>query len=230
MRVSITTRSPAAAGGGLTGLGLVLRYSPCGGAASASACAGPAWSLPPLAADLTGSIEMFWKMGVAVGGCQGLRSLAAGVVGDRAGRRWRWCCCGVRPAATAWSQRGRDKQAAEPGSGVTGRRRPTTAAGQLPPGRPPHRPRREPRQGAGASRARARRPKTMMTTRRRRGYLASARYDLTADAVGPTMPLASPDPRGDFASLSGIAGGYFRLSSNSAEICAESCLACRQLL
>src|SRR5271170_8258211 len=53
--------------GGLTGLGLVLSYLVMRRRGIGSGLRGAAWSLLPLAAYLTGSIEMFWKMGVAIG-------------------------------------------------------------------------------------------------------------------------------------------------------------------
>jgi membrane protein implicated in regulation of membrane protease activity len=52
---------------GLTGLGLVLSYFALRRRGPGSGLRWAAWSLLPLAAYLTGSIEMFWKMGVAVG-------------------------------------------------------------------------------------------------------------------------------------------------------------------
>jgi hypothetical protein len=51
----------------LTGLGLVLSYLVLRRRGIGAGARGAAWSLLPLAAYLTGSIEMFWKMGVAVG-------------------------------------------------------------------------------------------------------------------------------------------------------------------
>jgi len=53
--------------GGLTGLGLVLSYLVARRRGLGSGLRGAAWSLLPIAAYLTGSIEMFWKMGVAIG-------------------------------------------------------------------------------------------------------------------------------------------------------------------
>jgi hypothetical protein len=53
--------------GGLTGLGLVLSYLAMRRRGLGSGLRGAAWSLLPIAAYLTGSIEMFWKMGVAIG-------------------------------------------------------------------------------------------------------------------------------------------------------------------
>jgi hypothetical protein len=53
--------------GGLTGLGLVLSYLAARRRGLGSGLRGAAWSLLPIAAWLTGSIEMFWKMGVAIG-------------------------------------------------------------------------------------------------------------------------------------------------------------------
>jgi hypothetical protein len=52
---------------GLTGLGLVLSYLVMRRRGLGSGLRGAAWSLLPLAAYLTGSVKMFWKMGVAVG-------------------------------------------------------------------------------------------------------------------------------------------------------------------
>ncbi len=51
----------------LTGLGLVLSYLVMRRRGAGAGMRGAAWSLLPLAAYLTGSIEMFWKMGVAIG-------------------------------------------------------------------------------------------------------------------------------------------------------------------
>jgi len=53
--------------GGLTGLGLVLSYIAMRRRGLGAGLRGAAWSLLPLAAYLTGAIEMFWKMGAAVG-------------------------------------------------------------------------------------------------------------------------------------------------------------------
>ena len=52
---------------GLTGLGLVLSYLAMRRRGIGAGLRGAAWSLLPLAAYLTASTEMFWKMGVAVG-------------------------------------------------------------------------------------------------------------------------------------------------------------------
>jgi hypothetical protein len=51
---------------GLTGLGLVLSYLVMRRRGLGSGLRGAAWSLLPLAAYLTGSIKMFWKIGVAI--------------------------------------------------------------------------------------------------------------------------------------------------------------------
>jgi hypothetical protein len=53
--------------GGLTGLGLVLSYLALRRRGLGAGLRGAAWSLLPLAAYLTGAIEMFWKMGAAIG-------------------------------------------------------------------------------------------------------------------------------------------------------------------
>jgi hypothetical protein len=52
---------------GLTGLGLVASYFAMRRRGLGSGLRGAAWSLLPLAAYLTGSIEMFWKIGTAIG-------------------------------------------------------------------------------------------------------------------------------------------------------------------
>src|SRR5580704_6666933 len=51
---------------GLTGLGLVLSYFVMRRRGLGSGLRGAAWSLLPLAAYLTGSVKMFWKIGVAI--------------------------------------------------------------------------------------------------------------------------------------------------------------------
>jgi membrane protein implicated in regulation of membrane protease activity len=52
--------------GGLTGLGLVLSYFVMRRRGLGAGLRWAAWSLLPLAAYLTGSIKMFWKIGVAI--------------------------------------------------------------------------------------------------------------------------------------------------------------------
>ena len=52
---------------GLTGLGLIMSYFVMRRRGSGAGLRLAALSLLPIAAYLTGSIEMFWKMGVAVG-------------------------------------------------------------------------------------------------------------------------------------------------------------------
>lgn len=52
---------------GLTAVGLVLSYLYGRRHGHLAMLRGAAWSLLPLAAWLTGSIEMFWKIGVAIG-------------------------------------------------------------------------------------------------------------------------------------------------------------------
>jgi hypothetical protein len=53
--------------GGLTGLGLVLSFLVMRRRGLGAGLRVAAWSLLPLAAYLTGAIEMFWKMGIAIG-------------------------------------------------------------------------------------------------------------------------------------------------------------------
>ena len=52
---------------GLTGIGLVISWFVMRRRGFGSGLRGAAWSLLPLAAYLTGSIEMFWKIGTAIG-------------------------------------------------------------------------------------------------------------------------------------------------------------------
>jgi hypothetical protein len=53
--------------GGLTGLGLVMSWFVFRRRGFAAGLRGLAWSLLPLAAYLTGAIEMIWKMAAAIG-------------------------------------------------------------------------------------------------------------------------------------------------------------------
>jgi hypothetical protein len=53
--------------GGLSGLGLILSYLVMRRRGLGAGLRGVAWSALPMAAYLTGAIEMFWKMGVAIG-------------------------------------------------------------------------------------------------------------------------------------------------------------------
>jgi len=118
--------------GGLTGLGLVLSYLAMRRRGIGSGLRWAAWSLLPLAAYLTGSIEMFWKMGVAIG------DFAKGFVFSP--RVWSGIALtGVAvvlfvasgPLRRRRVSRGRDKQAAEPGPGATRTLPATTGGGQL---------------------------------------------------------------------------------------------------
>jgi hypothetical protein len=52
---------------GLTGIGLIASWFAMRRRGLASGLRGAAWSLLPLAAYLTGSIQMFWKIGTAIG-------------------------------------------------------------------------------------------------------------------------------------------------------------------
>src|ERR1035438_10902564 len=92
--------------GGLTGVGLVLSCLAMRRRGVGSGLRGAAWSLLPLAAYLTGAIEMFWKMGVAIGDfatgfvfspkvwsgivVAGVSALLFVASGARRGRRARW--------------------------------------------------------------------------------------------------------------------------------------------
>ena len=108
---------------GLTGLGLVLSYFAMRRRGMGTGLRWAAWSLLPLAAYLTGSIEMFWKMGVAIG------DFAKGFVFSP--RVWSGIAlAGLAvvlfivsgPLRRRGVKQGQDKRAAEPGSGTAGAR------------------------------------------------------------------------------------------------------------
>ena len=107
--------------GGLTGVGLVLSYLAMRRRGIGSGLRGAAWSLLPLAAYLTGAIEMFWKMGVAIG------DFATGFVFSP--KVWSGIVvAGVSallfvvsgPLRRRRVKRGKEKQAAEPAAGRAG--------------------------------------------------------------------------------------------------------------
>ncbi len=120
--------------GGLTGLGLVLSYLALRRRGIGSGLRGAAWSLLPLAAYLTGAIEMFWKMGIAIG------NFATGFAFSP--RVWSGIAvAGVSallfvvsgPLRRRRLKRGQDKRAAESGTSPAGAvtASPRTAGGQL---------------------------------------------------------------------------------------------------
>ena len=107
--------------GGLTGLGLVLSYLAMRRRGIGSGLRGAAWSLLPLAAYLTGAIEMFWKIGIAIG------NFATGFVFSA--RVWSGIAVtGVAallfvvsgPLRRRRIKQGKDKRAAEPAAGPAG--------------------------------------------------------------------------------------------------------------
>jgi hypothetical protein len=116
---------------GLTGIGLVLSYLVMRRRGLGSGLRWAAVSLLPLAAYLTGSIEMFWKMGIAVG------DFAKGFVFSP--RVWAGIAlAGVAVVLFIVSGRmrrkvrpGQDKQAAGPGRAPAGAPRRAGTGGQL---------------------------------------------------------------------------------------------------
>ena len=120
--------------GGLTGLGLVLSYFAYRRRGLGSGLRWAAWSLLPIAAYLTGSIEMFWKMGVAIG------DFAKGFAFSP--RVWSGIAlAGLAvvlfvvsgPLRRRGVGRGEDKQATESGAGGTaGTRQPATVPAASP--------------------------------------------------------------------------------------------------
>lgn len=117
--------------GGLTGLGLVLSYLVMRRRGIGAGLRAAAWSLLPMAAYLTGSIEMFWKMGVAIG------DFAKGFVFSP--RVWSGIAlAGLAvvllvvsgPVRRRRVQRGQDKPAPAPGSAAAGTL-PAACGGQL---------------------------------------------------------------------------------------------------
>jgi hypothetical protein len=118
--------------GGLSGLGLVLSYLAMRRRGIGSGLRGAAWSLLPLAAYLTGSIEMFWKIGTAIG------DFATGFVFSP--RVWSGIAvAGVAgllfvvsgPLRRRSLKRGQGEQAVGPESATTGTLAAATGAGQL---------------------------------------------------------------------------------------------------
>ena len=118
--------------GGLTGVGLVLSYLAMRRRGVGSGLRGAAWSLLPLAAYLTGAIEMFWKMGVAIG------DFATGFVFSP--KVWSGIVvAGVSallfvasgPLRRRRVKRGKEKQAAEPAAGRAGTLSAASAGSQL---------------------------------------------------------------------------------------------------
>ena len=117
---------------GLTGLGLVLSYLAMRRRGVGSGLRGAAWSLLPLAAYLTGAIEMFWKMGIAIG------DFATGFVFSP--KVWAGIAvAGVSallfvvsgPLRRRRVKRGQDKQAAGPAAGAAGALPASAGGGQL---------------------------------------------------------------------------------------------------
>ena len=128
---------------GLTGIGLVASWFAMRKRGLASGLHGVAWSLLPLAAYLTGSIEMFWKIGAAIGdfaaslvfspkvwsgvGVAALAAVLFVVSGTRRRRRKRARGTTGGEAASAAhpgrdAQPGRDVQAAGEANAGSGRR------------------------------------------------------------------------------------------------------------
>jgi hypothetical protein len=115
---------------GLTILGLVLTAYVARRRGWRAMTRGAAWSLLPLAAYLTGSVEMFWKIGTAIGDFAaafafspekwvgvGVAGLAAGLFLTGGGRARRKAA--RERAATRATERSRKKDAAD-GSTVPG--------------------------------------------------------------------------------------------------------------
>ena len=118
--------------GGLTGVGLVLSYLAMRRRGIGSGLRGAAWSLLPLAAYLTGAIEMFWKMGVAIG------DFATGFVFSP--KVWSGIAVAgfsallfvvSGPLRRRRVKRGKEKQAAEPAAGRAGTLSAASAGSQL---------------------------------------------------------------------------------------------------
>ena len=123
---------------GLTGLGLVLSYLAYrrGGLRPAL---GAAWSLLPIAAYLTGAIEMLWKMGAAIGDFATDFVFSPERWVGIGWPAWPWRCSSPQAAASAAWRRAR--RARRPGRS-SGRRQ---AAVTRPASARPTAPRRSPR-------------------------------------------------------------------------------------
>ena len=120
---------------GLTGIGLVASWFAMRRRGLKAGLRGAAWSLLPLAAYLTGSIEMFWKIGTAIGTFAtsfvfsmkvwsgvGVAALAAALFVVSAGGRRRKRARKARGAVADQPDRaGPDGTAAGPGDGAAGK-------------------------------------------------------------------------------------------------------------
>ena len=175
--------------GGLTGLGLVLSYIAMRRRGLGAGLRGAAWSLLPLAAYLTGAIEMFWKMGVAIG------DFAKGFVFSP--EVWSGIAvAGVAvvlfvvsgPLRRRRVKRGQDKQA-------VGQDGAAARHGNSPPG--PRRVATTPPARTRSRRARARTRPTMTTTSgtSRTSCAATASPDRPASAASRGRHLRSSPPR-----------------------------------
>jgi hypothetical protein len=103
---------------GLTAIGMILAYFAWKRHGTRAAVHVAAWSLLPIAAYLTGSIEMFWKIGTAIGGFAtgfvfspekwagiGVAALAVALYMSTGGRRRRKAARQARKEARAGEQR-----------------------------------------------------------------------------------------------------------------------------
>ena len=134
--------------GGLTALGLFLSYLVMRRRGLGSGLRVAAWSLLPLAAYLTGSVPMFWKIGVAIG------DFAKGFVFSP--KVWAGVALAglavvllmvARPLRKRSVAGGQDQQALGSAQGTT-RTLPAAAGGQLATRPDPARPRQGAREGA----------------------------------------------------------------------------------
>jgi hypothetical protein len=124
---------------GLTAAGLVLTYIAARRRGWRAVLRGAAWSLLPIAAYLTGSIEMFWKIGSAIGdfaaafafspekwagiGVAGLAVVAFTAGGGRVRRK----AARERAAARAAGRQGA-ADTSDAATGVSGAQKPDTVA------------------------------------------------------------------------------------------------------
>jgi len=134
---------------GLTAIGMILAYFAWKRHGTRAAVHVAAWSLLPIAAYLTGSIEMFWKIGTAIGGFAtgfvfspekwagiGVAALAVALYMSTGGRRRRKAARQARKEARAG--RGTD-EAAGAGAGTASLERADAATQTMPTSRLPER-------------------------------------------------------------------------------------------
>ena len=178
--------------GGLTGLGLVLSYFVMRRRGLGAGLRWAAWSLLPLAAYLTGSIKMFWKMGVAIGDFAKGFVFSAEVWSGIAVAGLAVVLFVVSGRLRRRGKRGQDQQAVGAKAARPPRRPP---GGRSLPGRHRSPPRRRPRPRSRRGRARTRPTMTTTSGTSRTSCAATASPDGPAPVASRGRRLRSRPPR-----------------------------------